>query len=259
MLSVDVLCPACKRPLAAHLPSRRRAPADVPVGKVAVVNGRCIVAGERAPQKCCWVALGEPMTLDEYRERFEAETIPLEPCPCCGGRLNAWGSFPRTLVEGEAGVAVDLELLRGRCPNPECPVCTVTHYPSFVTPYATVSTGEREAAVRAHLEPGKSWSGVSRSVPWSLCTVQRWERRLARRAAEVLIGLLGVWQVLDHRAPTEVPSGETRSGLLRAMFRVADAVAGGLRSGEGWTAPLPGLAVPRLFRPRAPTTLPVWT
>ncbi len=259
MLSVDALCPACKRPLSAHLPSARRAPEDVPPDKVAVVNGRCIVAGQRAPQKCCWVALGEPMTPEEYGDRFDAGTIALEPCPGCGGPLSAWGSFSRTLAKREAGVTEDLELRRGRCCNPDCPVCTVTHYPCFVTPYQTVPTAEREAAARAHLEPDVGWSAVARGVPWSLCTVQRWERRLARRAAEVLTGLLAIWQMLDHRAPTEVPSGENRCGLLRAMFRVADAVVGVLRTREGWTAPLPSLAVSRLFRPPGPTTLPVWT
>ena len=115
MLSVDALHPACKRPLSAHLPSARRAPEDVPPDKVAVVNGRCIVAGQRAPQKCCWVALGEPMTPEEYGDRFDAGTIALEPCPGCGGPLSAWGSFSRTLAKREAGVTEDLELRRGRC------------------------------------------------------------------------------------------------------------------------------------------------
>lgn len=259
MPSVGGLCAACKMSVADHLPSVRYAPGEVPPGKVAVVNGRCIVDGARAPQKCCWVLLGEPMTPEEYRERFDAGTISLEPCPCCGVALAPWGSCPRTLAEGEPLALKGLELLRGRCHNPDCPVCTVTHYPCFVTPYHTVPTAEREAAVRAHVEQDLSWSQVRKRVPWVLASVQRWERRLAARAIEVTTGLLAVWQRLDHRAPAEVRSGEGRRGQLRAMFEVCADVGVLLRRQEGWTAPVPDLALPRMFRPPAPTTLPVWT
>lgn len=259
MPSVGDLCPACKRPVADHLPSTRYPPENVPPGKVAVVNGRCVVDRERAPQKVCWVLLREPMTPEEYRKRFEAGTIPLEPCPCCGGELARWGSFPRTLAEGEPPTLQGLRLLRGRCTNEKCPVCTVTHYVCFVTPYHVVPTAEREAAVRAHTEQGLSWSAVGQGAPWALVSVQRWYRQIATRAAEVVTGLLAVWQRVDHRAPAEVRTGGTRRGLLQAMFRVCDAVGELLRQNEGWTMPVPGLAVPRMFRPAAPTTLPVWT
>lgn len=259
MLSVGPLCPACKRPVADHLPSGRYAPEEVPSGKVAVVNGRCIVDGKRAPQKCCWVLLSQPLTLQEYQERFAAGSIPLEPCPSCSGRLAAWGSCPRTLADGEALILQDLRLLRGRCLNPDCPVCTVTHYASFLTPYHVLPTAEREAAVRAHVEQGLSWSAtVQTRQPWDPDSVQRWARRLATRAADIASGLLAIWQRLDHRAPSELRAGGTRSDLLQVMFRVCDAVGDLLRRQEGWTAPLPALAVPRMFRPAAPTTLPVW-
>lgn len=258
MPSVDGLCPACKRPLCDHLPSGRYPPPEVPPGKVAVVNGRCIAGGERAQQKCCWVPLSQPMTPTEYRERLEAKTIPLEPCPCCGGRLVPWGSCPRKLAEGEPPVLEDLRLLRGLCPNPACPVCTVTHYPCFVTPYHTVPTAAREAAVRAHMEEDRSWSEVGQCLPWAPASVRRWERGLAARAAEVITGLLAVWQRLDQRAPGEVRGGEERGGLLGAMFRVCEAVRDLVQREEGWTAPVPGLAVPRMFRPPGPTPLPVW-
>jgi hypothetical protein len=198
MPSVGGLCPACKMPVADHLPSMRYPPKDVPPGKVAVVNGRCVVSGERAPQKCCWVQLHEPMTPEEYRERCDAETISLEPCPCCGGRLVSWGRFARTMVKGDPPELAGLELLRGRCPNPACPVCTVTHYPCFLTPYHAVATAEREAVVRAHVEEALSWSQVRKRTPWVPASVQRWERQLAARAAEVTTGLLKVWQRLDH-------------------------------------------------------------
>ena len=259
MPSVGGLCPACKRPLVDHLPSARYPRESVPPGKVDVVNGRCILEGTLAAQKLCWVQVGQPLTPAVYRERFEAGTIPLEPCPGCGGQLVPWGSCPRTLAEGEPARLQPLRLLRGRCLNPDCPVCTVTHYVCFVTPYHVVPTGAREAAVRAHVEQGLSWSAVGEQVPWVLASVQRWHRQLAARAPEVVVGLLAVWQGLDHQAPTEMRTGGIPDGLLQALFRVCDAVGDLLRRQERWTVPVPGLAVPRMFRPAAPTTLPVWT
>jgi hypothetical protein len=247
--------------LADHLPSARRAPEVVAPGKVVVVNGRCIVDGSPAAQKCCWVLLWEPMTPDDYRQRFAAHRIPLEPCPGCGGRLEAWGSCPRTLAEGEPPQLNGLRLLRGRCGNPDCPLCTVTHYPCFITPYSTIPTAEREAAVRAHAVQRQSWAEVQRQVRWMLTSVQRWERQVTERAAEVVTGLLAAWQRLDPQAPAEVrvdlPAG-LRSPLP-VMFQVCDAVRDLLQEREGWTAPVSALAVPRMFRPPNPTTLPVWT
>ena len=259
MPSVDAMCPACKRAVADHLQSRRWPPAEVPEGRIAVVNGRCFPGGEPAPQKCCWVQLGERMTPGEYRERFLARSISLEACPSCGGHLERWGSFPRHLAEGEPPRLAGLRLLRGRCVNPGCPVCTVTHYPCFVTPYDTVPTAEREAAVRAHAVDQQSWATLAGRGPWSLSTMQRWERRLAARAAEVMIGLLAAWQRLDPEAPAEIRQEDGRRGRLAAMFRVCTAVGGLLRQGVGGTGPVPALSVPRMFRPPAPTTLPVWT
>lgn len=260
MLSVGPLCPACKRPLADHLPSRRRVPAEVPPGKVAVVNGRCLVEGEPAAQKCCWVQLREPVTPQEYRERFRAKSIPLEPCPCCGGPLEAWGSFPRTLVEGEPPLLEGLRLLRGRCRNGECAVCTVTHYPCFVTPYSTVPTAAREAALRGHAE-GASWSEVAEQEPWSLGTVQRWASEVATRAVEAATGMLSLWHRLDPGAPAELRAEPSQAAwsAVQLMFRICDAIRVLLQEREGWTAPVPALAVLRMFRPPAPTTLPVWT
>jgi|GEM_PF-5041260 len=78
MFSVGGLCPGCKRPVVDHMPSARYPRETVPTGKVDAVNGSCIVEGARAPQKCCWVLLRAPMTPAEYREHFQAGTIPLE-------------------------------------------------------------------------------------------------------------------------------------------------------------------------------------
>ena len=257
MSSVGGVCPGCKRALADHLPSSRMMPAEVPAGKVAVVNGRCVVDGERAAQKCCWVQLREPMTLEEYRGRFVTKTIALEPCPGCGGRLTGWGSFPRDVVDGDSLLG-KIRLLRGLCPDTACPVCTVTHYPVFLTPYQAVPTAEREAAVRARAG-GLSWSEVGRVVLWPVSTVRRWCGEIITRATEATVGMLGVWQHVDDRAPVGVPAERTRWGRLLALFRICDAVGEVPRAREGWRAPVPALAVPRMFRPVAPTTLPVWT
>lgn len=259
MPSVSDVCPACKRPVADHLPSTRYAPDEAPPGKVVVVNGRCIVGDERASQKCCWVQLHEPMTPAEYRQRFDAGTILLEPCPCCGGRLTPWGSFSRKLAEVDPPWLEGLRLLRGWCPNPDCTICTVTHYPCFATPYHTAPTALREAVVRAHVEEGVNWETLAQRVPWSVASLQRWQARIAERAVEVVIGLTAVRQRLDPRAPASLRSVAGRRGLLQAMFGVCGAVRDLLAEREGWTVPVPGLAVPRIFRPPAPTTLPVWT
>ena len=265
VLSVDGLCPACKRRVADHLRSARREPESVPPGKVAVVNGRCVPDCKRAAQKLSWVALSEPMTPADYRERLKAKAIALEPCPGCGGALVAWGVVRRRLAEGEALLLGGLLLLRGRCMNRDCPVCTVTHYPCFVTPYQVLPTGEREAAVRAYAaeaecgEKPRHDGGLPGDAAWAPVTVMRWVRCVLQRAAAVTVGLHGVWLGLDDAAPSEVKSDDTRRGRLRLMFKVCDAVADLLRRAEGWTAPLPALALPRMVRPLPPTTLPVWT
>ena len=106
--------------------------------------------------------------------------------------------------------------------------------------------------MRAHVGRGLSWSTVGEQVPWALTSVQRWHLELAARVAEVVTGLLAVWQWLDHQAPTEMRTGGTRDGLLRALFRVCDAVGDLLPRQEGWPAPVPGLAIPPMFRPAAP-------
>ena len=256
MPSVDGLCPACKMPLVDHLASRRYLPAEVPPGKIAVVNGRCIVAGQRAPQKGCWVPLREPMTPQEYRRRFEAKTIPLEPCPWCKGRLVPWGSFPRTLAEGEPPELQELRLLRGLCQDRDCPMCTVTHYPSFITPYHPVPTAQREAVVRARAQ-GASWLTLTAQV--ARTTARRWCEAVEARATEVWLGLTTVRNRLDPQAPAPPGKAEACGPNLPAMFEVCDAVGAMLARAEGWVEELPALAIPRLFQPPAPTTLPVWT
>jgi hypothetical protein len=245
--------------MAEHLPSSRRPRDQVVAGMVEVVNGRCRIDGRPARQKCCWVQLHEAMTPDEYRQRMAAGSIALAPCPCCGLRLVGHGSFLRHLAEGEPAALAGLRLVRGRCTNPDCAVCTVTHYPCFLSPYHVVATSEREAAVRAHLEQGLSWSAMGRQGRWVPASVQRWLRAIAARAAEIVTGVLAIWQRLDHQAPAEVRSDGERIELLRALFVICEAVAALLGRQRGWRAAVPALAVPRMFRPQPPTPLPVWT
>ena len=253
MPSVGCLCAACKHPLEDHLPSSARLPAEVPAGKVAVVNGRCIGPNGRALQKMCWVALAEPMTPAEYRRRLAEGTVRLERCPACHGRLVTHGRFHRTLL-GPGGQPERIELLRGRCPNRECPVCTVTHYPLFMTPYHVVPTAEREATVRARAE-GASWLNLKATV--ALSTARRWYRDVAARADEVLIGLTAAQHRLDPSAPALPRPANTLAKKLQAMFWVCDAVRALLAASGGWA--VPALAVARLFQPPGPTPLPVWT
>jgi DNA-binding CsgD family transcriptional regulator len=211
--------------------------------------------GRRAPQKCCWVQYGEPMEEDEYVRRQYAGQLVLQPCPGCGGQLVAWGQFARQVVSAGGRTVHALALLRGRCRNPDCPVCTGTHYPSFLTPYPAVPTAQREEVVRQRAE-GQSSSELAAGTGYDRRTVVRWVRGVLARARGVTQGMLAIWQRLDVQAPEPVPGV---AGELRAMFWLCDAVAALLRGREGWVTDPPRLAVPRVFRPPAPTTLPVWT
>ena len=222
-------------------------------------RGRCRLGAVRAPQKCCWVALSEPMTEAEYWRRYEDEPPPLEPCPCCGGSLQHHGRFPPLLASEDGTTVEPLWLYRGLCPNPACPIVTVTHYPCFVTPYKLVPVGRREAAVRAWAEQGESWAALSRASGYEAKTLMRWTAEVLGRAAEVTTGLLGVWHHLDPQAPADVGDEPGPRARLRAMFRVCDPVAAWLSAVEVWRAHPPRLSVARLFRPPGPSLLPVWT
>ena len=167
----------------------------------------------------------------------------------------AHGQFSRTLV-GPDGKVEELELLRGRCRNADCPVCTVTHYPSFATPYHAVPTAAREAVVRARAG-GASWLAVTAQVAWT--TARRWCQSVEDRATEVWIGLTAIRYRLDPKAPRPPGKAEAPGPDLPAMFEVCDAVGALLAEADGWVKSMPSLSIPRLFQPLAPTTLPVWT
>ena len=212
----------------------------------------------RAPQKCCWVMMSELMTIAEYRQRYESEPPPMEPCPCCGGHLQHQGRFPRRLASEDGTTVEPLWLYRGLCPNPACPVVTVTHYPWFVTPYEVVPTTQREAAIRAWAD-GRGLAVLSRETGYDAKTLARWTAGVLGRAGEVTTGVLGVWQRLDAAAPADVGDEPAPRVRLRAMFRVCDAVAALLAAVEGWRVHLPRLCLSRMFRPPGPSPLPVWT
>jgi hypothetical protein len=249
------LCPGCRRPLALH---PRSAYQWRETDGLDVCRGRCRLGKERAPQKCCWVLMSELMTEAEYRQRYENEAPPMEPCPCCGGHLQHQGRFPRRLASEDGTTVEPLWLYRGLCPNPACPVVTVTHYPWFVTPYEVVPTTQREAAVRAWAD-GRGFPALGQETGYDAKTLARWTAGVLARASEVTTGLLAVWQRLDPAAPAGVADEPAPRGRLRAMFRVCDAVATLLSTVEGWRVQLPCLSLPRLFRPPGPSPLPVWT
>ncbi len=156
MLRLDGVCPGCKKPMVDHLRSSRSMPTEVGANEIPLINGRCYPEGDRAPQKCSWVQLAEPMDVETYQAKLAAGELGLEACPGCGGELQGWGQFKRKLYGGlEAGL-VEIELMRGKCCHDDCPVCTVTHYPWFVTPYRAVQTQQRELEVRAYAEEHQS-------------------------------------------------------------------------------------------------------
>ncbi len=165
-------CPACKRELTEHLPSGRRPRPES--GRIDVVLGRCRPGGVPAAQKLSWLAMSEPLTEAEYRERYTDRPPPLEPCPGCGGQLKHHGRYWRGLGESQSARVNPLPIYRGVCKDKTCPVVTVTHYPCFVVPYKIVPAARREAAVRGRAEDGRSWAKLSEEVGYSPATVRRW-------------------------------------------------------------------------------------
>jgi hypothetical protein len=78
---------------------------------------------------------------------------------------------------GEDGVTlVRVRLYRGRCPDPACPVATVTHYPSCLVPYSVFPLATHEAVLQGYAE-GRSSAALAETVGLSVKTVRRWLTR----------------------------------------------------------------------------------
>jgi hypothetical protein len=188
--------------------------------------------------------MSEPVPEEEYRRRYSADAPPpMEPCPQCGGRLGHHGHFERQLAEN--GELEPLLLFRGICRNPGCPVVTVTHYPSFVTPYCVFPTEVRETAIMESLTKGVE--AAAASIGCSARTVLRWRNALGERLGELVSGVAGLVMRLDPLWPLPKVQGS---------FVAAFALLGGARELLGEAGPL--LAVGRR-RPAWPSALPVFT
>ena len=237
------LCTGCRQPLHHHFRSGRilREAAN----GIGVCNGRCYPSGEKAKQKLSWVAMSEPLTEEEYRQRYSATMPPLmEPCPGCGGRLGHHGYFERRQVK--LGELEPLLLFRGICRNPGCPVVTVTHYPPFVTPYSVFPTAVREAGILESLARGLE--AAAAGIGCSTRTVLRWRKALGERLGELVSGVAGLIMRLDPLWP--LPS--VQSGLEAAFALCAKARE------LTFSHATPLLAVARLRLPW-PSALPVFT
>ncbi len=208
-------------------------------------NGRCYPGGVKAKQKLSWVAMSEVLTEEEYRERYSAGAPPpMEPCPGCGVRLGYLGHFERRQLSSD-GKLEPLMLFRGICHNPACPAVSVTHYPSFVTPYSVFPTAVRETAIMESVSKGVE--AVAASIGCSARTVLRWRQAVKERVGELVSGVAGLIMRLDPLWP--LPQGP---GGLALTF----ALLGGAGRLLGWRGPL--LAIARL-RPSWPSALPVFT
>jgi len=112
--------------------------------------------------------------LRSYRtgDREARRALPGE-CPWCGLRLHGHGSYWR-----KSG----LEIRRVRCSR-----CRKTHavLPSFLAPYRPCEMSLVERVFRLRLD-GWSWRQLGDSITdISLCTMQRWVRRISRLATAV--------------------------------------------------------------------------
>lgn len=242
------VCSACNVPWIAHPRSCYLRPA--PGSGCTVVRGRCESNGVRALQKICWLTLGENLTPSEYLRRYSAQAPPHGPCPACDGSLDGHGKFLRLLMEEDGG-EIRLPLYRCLCPNPDCPVVTVTLYPDFVTPYGRHETRIREGALRRHDEEQISWERTAELAGVSPDTVRRWDRDFRIRLPLLLAGLFFLCVSLDP----DLPLAQVEDA---PVWRTLDRIAGLLNR------PFCGLRL-ALARDRLPVSLrapprwPVWT
>jgi hypothetical protein len=241
-MSLDGPCPGCKHSLAAH-PRSAPSARDLADG-IDLVRGRCIVAGERAPQKLCWVLLVGPLTVGEYLDAYEDTAPPRPPCPACGGVTVLHGSYWRLVAEDPVRPTL-VRLYRVLCKEPGCPVVTVTLYPPFVTPYMPFPTAVREQAMRDHDGGSASWRHLAQAIGVTLDTLRRWARQLRARAASLRAGFLSI--LVDTDIQFRLP--RARDGP--SLWVLADAAAAAVGRSQ-W----PRLAVARLALDVGP--LPVW-
>ncbi len=249
-------CPACKRDVGHHLNSQRYPLAPDGSKRIPVVMGRCFPDGRERPgasQKLSWCQLSEQLTLEEYFHHYGVNPPPLEACPGCGEKLEHHGKYWRGL-ELQMGWIERLPIYRGLCPNPYCPVVTVTHYPWFVVPYTRAPAQVLEAVGRGRSLDRIPWEDLSARTGYAVKTLARWCYSLRERAGEAIQGLLFLEQEHVPLAQMGIPLGES----VQVLFQVADRVVEDLAEAGIWRREMPLLSLPRLPCPHRISTLPVW-
>lgn len=211
-----------------------------------MVRGRCIVAGTRAPQKLCWVALSGVPTLEDYQAIYGDRSPPPPPCPACRGPTVRHGSFERHLAIDPV-LPVSMRLFRAKCNLASCPVVTITLYPPFVLPYLQVPAQVRDDAVRARQEDATSRPQMAKLIGYTVPALRRWERAVRKRTGELKAAFL---VLLDRYAPAHLPPP---SRPPPSLWELSDVCALALDF-----ASLPRLSIPRVALDPLLVRLPVW-
>ena len=142
---------------------------------------------------------------------------------------------------------IPVRLYRGRCPDPACPVATVTHYPSCLVPYSVFPLATHEAVLQGYAG-GRSSAALAETIGLSVKTVRRWLTRTKARLDEMLTATLALGQRLTPTLPLTIPWGDPRQRLV------------GLLSLLGRLSPYScHLALLRRPHPELLWHLPVWT
>jgi hypothetical protein len=149
---------------------------------------------------------------------------------------------------GEDGVSLTpVRLYRGRCPDPACPVATVTHYPSCLVPYSVFPLATHEAVLQGYAE-GRSSAALAEAAGLSVKTIRRWLTRTKAHLDEMLTATLALCQKLRPTLPLTIPWGEPRQRLAALLSLL------------GCLSPYScRLALLRRPHPELPWHLPIWT
>ena len=132
-------------------------------------------------------------------------------CPCCGGLLDPWGSYPRLVRWG--GRIGGLRVRRCRCGS-----CGVTHalLPSFLLARrmdlaAAIGMALAMAAAGRGHRPSAAAAGVPET------TARGWLRRLRAQAAVLRMGFARLAWDLGSQTARAPPTGDRLSWLADAI------------------------------------------
>ncbi|MDA8335431.1 MAG: DUF6431 domain-containing protein [Peptococcaceae bacterium] len=179
----------------------------------------------------------------------------MERCPCCGGKLNHHGKYPRGLGKGD--VVERLFIYRGLCKNAGCPVVTVTHYPVFVIPYTQVSAEVVENVVRERAEKRLTWEQMSEKWGFDVKTMLRWYSSVLRRAKDIINVTLFHEEKYRPAAAGGLPPVSSGT-IVKDMFGIVDRVCDLLSTVGMWRQEIPGLSLARVAWHTGVSPVPVW-